>query len=412
MYHMICNAMEYYGYRTTNDDPFDMAANAYGAFLKDAKLVDDKRVTTEVAQRIFVQVNVEIGGDRKLNAANDDNALMRHEFVEAIFRLTAAKYDLEARSAAAPDHAAEFVEDALHSMLRDHLLHLPWECLHDSDAFRTELLYTEAVDGALLKHRKVLRDLYDVYSALAPTAGRHNFRPQEWNTFLEVGGVFSNNGFSKPDALYAFIFSRMRHLDETQPRFRSLTWVSFLEAIVRVAAAFPLPSEASMRGMGATQLAEFYEHLTHHVDAAGGDAIAKIRACLEDDRTRPLHDRVALLLVYVLQNHAIKYRGVMKTKTSTLKLNYLTEPQKQRWLTVNATRTRRVDVESRANDADKKRPRSREGSPAGSRAASPTNAGGAGKKLAEGMTAVEARAILDRAFDDRALGGALPVEIG
>ena len=107
MYRILCNAMDYYGYRTTNDDPFDMALNAYNLFLKDSKLVDEKKITTEAAQRVFVQVNVEIGGEKRLNEANDDYALMRHEFVEAIFRLTTVKYDLEVRAADDPDAAAE-----------------------------------------------------------------------------------------------------------------------------------------------------------------------------------------------------------------------------------------------------------------------------------------------------------------
>ena len=131
MYRIICQCMEYYGYRTTNNDPFDLAVNSYNLFLKDANLLDDDKVTSEVAQRIFVQVNVEIGGDKAHNAANDDNALMRHEFVEAVFRLTAAKYDLEKRAAENPPKATEFLEDALHSMLRDHLLHLPTDCPSD-----------------------------------------------------------------------------------------------------------------------------------------------------------------------------------------------------------------------------------------------------------------------------------------
>ena len=236
---------------------------------------------------------------------------------------------------------AENLEDALHSMLRDNLLNLPYECLHDGDEFRRTVLYTEEVDRELLKHKKVLRDLYDVYSATSPTAGRNNFRPQEWALFLEVGGVFSH-AFSKVDALRAFIFARMRHLDETQPRFRSLSWVSFLEAVVRVAAFAPCPGEAQMKEFKATQLTDFYESLTHSIDLAGSDGIAKIRSCLADDDARPVHERLALLLTSLLQNHAIKYRCLMKTKTHTLKLNYLTEKQKQRWLTVNATRTRRA----------------------------------------------------------------------
>ena len=39
------------------------------------------KITSELAQRIFVQVNVEVGNkDSKHNAANDDTAMMRHDW--------------------------------------------------------------------------------------------------------------------------------------------------------------------------------------------------------------------------------------------------------------------------------------------------------------------------------------------
>ena len=57
MYHMICNAMEYYGYRTTNDDPFDMAANAYHAFLKDAGRAQYAPINNDEALAAFSQLS-------------------------------------------------------------------------------------------------------------------------------------------------------------------------------------------------------------------------------------------------------------------------------------------------------------------------------------------------------------------
>ena len=134
MYRLLSQCMEYYGYRSSNADPFDMSQNAFFSLFRDSSLLDDKRrlsrgasvrgpapapqeqphslggvtmireglhhlaeeehhrhdeegtkITSELAQRIFVQVNVEVGNkDSKLNAANDDTAMMRHELVEAL----------------------------------------------------------------------------------------------------------------------------------------------------------------------------------------------------------------------------------------------------------------------------------------------------------------------------------------
>lgn len=361
MFRILCQCMDYYGYKSTNDDPFDLAANSFNLFLKDANILD-KKLTSEVAQRIFVQVNVEIGGDKTHNAKNDDNALMRHEFVEAVLRLTAAKYDLEKRAAESPSSACEIIEDALHSTLRDHLLHLPHESLHDNDDFRRRRLYDERVDLALCAHKKILRDLYDAYATMKPIAGRPTLRPAEWFLFLETAGLISSCT-SRDDALKAYIFSRMRFVDETRAAFRCLSWVSFLEAIVRVADQTAVPSAASMRSHGATQLSEFYEALAARCELGGKDAVAEVRIHLTPDHGRSLGDKVALVLSHVLQNHAIKHQCWFKTKTKTVGLRaYLSEDEKDRWLSAATTKTRRVDVEGLANEADR-RPRSRNSSP-------------------------------------------------
>ena len=56
-----------------------------------------------------------------------------------------------------PEHAVEILSDALHHVLRDHLLHLPHDVVVDADEFRRRKLYCEEVDTALLRHKSILR---------------------------------------------------------------------------------------------------------------------------------------------------------------------------------------------------------------------------------------------------------------
>ena len=98
LYVPMVTAIEYYAVMDTNDDPFDMSLNAFLRLCHEAKLLDDQ-FTLEVAQRVFVQVNVEIKGqvDSKVASVNDDNSLMRHEMIEAVLRIADYKYELEHR---------------------------------------------------------------------------------------------------------------------------------------------------------------------------------------------------------------------------------------------------------------------------------------------------------------------------
>ena len=254
-----------------------------------------------MAQRIFVTVNVEVGiADKAVRAANDDNELMRHELLEALIRIACCKFNVEKHAAAQPEHASDILADALHDLLREHLLHLPHDVLVDDDEFRRRKLYTEDVDRALLKHEKHLKGLFELYAGRKPDAGKHLFTLDEWIRFVDASGLFCKE-LSRTEATHAFIFGRMRFVDQARKEVRALSWVSFLEAIVRlVDRSVRVPAANHMKELGCARMSEFYEALSTRVDLDGDgrDDLARVRLYLEQDPHRSLADRVSMVLVH------------------------------------------------------------------------------------------------------------------
>jgi len=310
------------------------------------------KITSELAQRIFVQVNVEVGNkDSKHNAANDDTAMMRHELVEALLRIAVAKGNVEQHAREHPEHAVEILSDALHHVLRDHLLHLPHDVVVDADEFRRRKLYCEEVDTALLRHKSILRGLFELYSGMHPIAGRTLFGLKEWFLFVEHSGLYARN-LSRSEATHAFVFSRMKFIDEGAPKFRALSWVTFLEAFVRlVDRSVQVPSAKDMRELGCTQLTEFYEALTQRCDHSTDDSdadVERVHRYMDPDTSRSLAEKVSLTLMYCFQNLVIKYRGTVRTQTHSVRMGHFLSPQQQdRWFSIRGYKTRRADVEVR-----------------------------------------------------------------
>lgn len=67
------------------------------------------------------------------------------------------------------------VSDALHKLLNDLVKQVPRMALHDSNAFRRNLMYTEGVDAILRKHEGMLHGLFDIF-ALEPVTEAADLR--------------------------------------------------------------------------------------------------------------------------------------------------------------------------------------------------------------------------------------------
>jgi len=286
--------------------------------------------TLDMAQRLFIQVNVEQSGAAvaKLNAVNDDNSLMRHEMTEAVLRVVEIKY-------ARPRPLTEAVTaDDLVAPLRrlaeEHLAVLPTEATADNDVYRRERLYTLKVEQVMKKFTKILKSLWDACGSANPVMGRTTFGLKEWITLLEAAGMMPAE-MSRKDARLVFLRCRMRYVDEASDRhkFTTITFVSFLEAMARMVDLLELPSPKALAAVDVTSLTDFYEHVGTLPDADAAELLKN--SSLPADA--PLGDKLDLGLPYFIQALAVKCNGELHVGSKKVKLkHYLSKRQRDEWL--------------------------------------------------------------------------------
>nr|ADD96409.1 hypothetical protein [uncultured organism MedDCM-OCT-S09-C25] len=96
-YYVDCiNLYEYYScIDGTTQNPFVMGENAFTNIMIDSGISDEGGPCDPATlTRIFGQANVEVGDKNSVeNKQNDDKALMRHEWIEAVFRIALGRYE-------------------------------------------------------------------------------------------------------------------------------------------------------------------------------------------------------------------------------------------------------------------------------------------------------------------------------
>jgi hypothetical protein len=130
----------------------------------------------------------------------------------------------------------------------------------------------------------------------------------------------------------AFWHARMIVADEVKSRmkFTTLSWVSFVEALARIADAMSLPTDEDLASIRADDVMEFERKLS----AADPDAQARLRrprpsAQFGAPKTRALDAKLDRLARLILGRMAILGKGALQHGTTRLQLvgKYITEDQ-------------------------------------------------------------------------------------
>jgi len=165
---VINNAFAYYaslGRNSENHDGHSMSLAAFFDMMRMCKLVeeDSSFCKTTDLESIFIAVNLEDSGpnvtheQRMLNMLNDDNALVRFEFMQSIVRISVAKY-IRTKMVSNVSLALKYLFE------RDLLCKLPPEAHHRPDDFRRARLYKEDVDIVLRRNEEKLSQIFAHYS--------------------------------------------------------------------------------------------------------------------------------------------------------------------------------------------------------------------------------------------------------
>jgi hypothetical protein len=99
---------------------------------------------------------------------NDDNALMRFEWIEGMVRLAIAKFIQD-------KHITDDVSDAVNLLCMYHLSAMPPEAITDTNIFRRQRLYTEEMDSCLRVCEYVLDSTCLDNHDLSPSSDRSSF---------------------------------------------------------------------------------------------------------------------------------------------------------------------------------------------------------------------------------------------
>ena len=202
---------------------------------------------------------------KRLNHFNQANAINRQEWLRVLVRVAVARHVLSRRESD--------VSNALHKLLADELRrHAPLAALADRNTFRQRHCYIEPVDKVLRRHEPSLRALYGRWAAgntYDKARERAALSYPEWMAMCEQLELI-DAVFTVRRARLVFLWSRMRVVNEASGgarlRVTHLLFEDFLEAIVRVALAKALPTDAEVRAEGCSDPGEFMINLREHPD--------------------------------------------------------------------------------------------------------------------------------------------------
>ncbi|XRB15637.1 flagellar associated protein [Pseudoscourfieldia marina] len=279
-------------------DPYCMQLNAFSQFTDDCKIPDSEseKCKRSDLDTLFIVANFEEDKNSALSKFNDDNSLMRFEFMDILIRMGIAKYG----NGALTEDPVEAFRELLD---RNVFLHLGSEAIVKANDFRSNRLYNEETDHYLRTRKQLLQAMYSRYR-LRPAAG--GLRPkvlriEGWLQMIEQTNLLSINiAFTINQAKYCFMFARMIVIDELkdEKRWRSLTFVDFLDALGRVADNFSFPFKDDLRRLGWNNIYEYMEYAayTAEEDVAGKIFPSRTSAGFSAPKTRPLKGKVEALL--------------------------------------------------------------------------------------------------------------------
>ena len=198
---------------------------------------------------------------------NHEKTLSRHEFLQAIVRLANVLY---------VDTCVEStVASAVLRLCLTLKANLPPEALQDSNMFRNQFCYNEQMDRELVPWEESLRAIFSVYSRanrslVDELQHKKTMSVGEWLTFLNHYDLLQTGQISTFGAKMVFKWSMIRarpdHTAASERKMRQLTFIDFVEALVRVACLMALPIDAELDAAEAHDAGE-YLHALEQADA-------------------------------------------------------------------------------------------------------------------------------------------------
>ena len=245
-------------YATLGEDLESLSLKDFTAFIQDHKLASKhyKFCKKSDIDRLFIQVgcqakryweNLDKEGSKQsvkaqaLLSGDKAKALGGIEFVGMLVRIAINRYVLSGQ--------IKDVSEALQKLF-DHDILPFWRIVgsEETDEFRREFCYTQAMTIMLKGHEEYLRHIFDGIAGIDGSGGQHShmITYEEWMTFLRALN-FIGSDLTERDAQRCFAWSRMIVINPYTIRGRirdtALPFEGFLEALIRVANLKSLPTD-------------------------------------------------------------------------------------------------------------------------------------------------------------------------
>ena len=170
-------------------------------------------------------------------------SLYRYQFLQLLIKLAIARY---------VGVETEETAEALEKLLADKVApRLRAEARVDANAVRDSTLYTLEVEAVLRAQLPSLLSLFEAYATPGPTGAADLLALPAWLDVLQQLRLYDTD-FTPREAVFAFLHSGMRVVDEVKARHKllHLTLLDFCEALVRVALVKKLPTPDLLRKAG------------------------------------------------------------------------------------------------------------------------------------------------------------------
>ncbi|GAX81636.1 hypothetical protein CEUSTIGMA_g9064.t1 [Chlamydomonas eustigma] len=229
-------------------DPYHMSLNAYTAFIDEVQIPDPESQFCKRSDcdTMFIVCNFQPNKKSAEAQVNNENGMMRYEFLEFLCRAGISKYG--------KGQATTDVPQAVRMLLSENIVpNLNPASGLSSNTFRNQRLYCEDVDNMLKKNLAMLKALYSRYR-LKPYNGGLRLKVVKLDGWMQLLNdcKLIDTQFTIQDATLAFLWSRMQTIDEIKdyPKYISITFVDFMEALGRVAEMKSLPPLADLGPAG------------------------------------------------------------------------------------------------------------------------------------------------------------------
>ena len=257
----------------------------------------------------------------KTHVDTDRRALCRHEWLNVIVRIAVMRY--------VTPGVCKDVSNAVDRLLTTDIApRLEKWILWDTDGFRRDVCYTEAVDAALCEHKASVLNIIAFFSATEAEQNkkeRATMSLSEWINMMRDLELL-DDFFTLRDATMIFAASRMRARDEfgkkAYLKLETLSMEDCFEALVRVACQKAMPTDEEVETAQCLDGGDFIIRLrAEKAENEWLDQYYRTRINLNASRPdeippQPVHRALSHLLLYMIRQ--IEVFGSLEAKEKDL----------------------------------------------------------------------------------------------